>query len=65
MTKNQQARSLSVWSVSYGPRMIEVAAGTLNEARRIALGYLELRIEAAPTRLQVSPVDRTIIVEVQ
>jgi hypothetical protein len=54
---------LKVWNVSYGPRCMEIAAETLEDARRVASAHLGL--EGVFAGLRVGKVDRTIIVEVQ
>jgi hypothetical protein len=56
---------LKVWNVSYGPRCLEVAAETLEDARRVACAHLGIGIGALIAGLRVNKIDRTIIVEVQ
>jgi hypothetical protein len=56
---------LKVWNVSYGPRCLEVAAETPEDAQRITLAHLGLGIGALIAGLRVTKVDRTIIVEVR
>jgi hypothetical protein len=56
---------LKVWNVSYGPTCVEVAAETLEDARRVALTHFKVGLGAVLAGLRVSKIDRTIIVEVQ